>query len=68
MPAPSLQIVGRKFRVVPEKEYQTLCASLRDQRRQAKQDAADLAAAERRIKSPRRKSIPVSQLKSDPML
>lgn len=59
-----LQIDGRKFRIIPESEYQSLCAAMRWQRRQAKLDASDLAEAKRRIKDPKRKLIPLSKLKS----
>ena len=61
----TLRIDGRKFRIVPEKEYQTLRAAKRSQQRQAALDAADLAEALRRIKDPKRKTIPLAQLKTE---
>jgi hypothetical protein len=60
-----LQIDGRKFRVIPESEYQSFRAAMRAQQRQAKQDASDLAEAQRRLKDPKRKTIPLAQLKSE---
>jgi hypothetical protein len=65
MTAGTLRIDGRKFRIIPEEEYQTLRAAKRSQQRQASQDAADLAEALRRIKDPRRKTIPLNQLKAE---
>ena len=61
----TLQINGRKFRVVPEAEFKSLQAAMRAQQAAEKQDARDLAIARRRLKDPRRKSIPLSRLKAD---
>lgn len=58
----TLQIDGRKFRVIPEKEHQTLRAAMEAQRRQAREDARDAAIAKRRLKDPRRKTIPLARL------
>ncbi len=60
-----LNIDGRKFRVIAEEEYQTLRAAMRSQERQARQDAADIAEAKRRLKDPKRKTISVADLKSE---
>lgn len=61
----TLRIDGRKFRIIPEEQYQTLRAALRSQQRQAGQDAADLVEARRRTRDPRRKTIPLAQLKAE---
>lgn len=61
----TLRIDGRKFRIIPEDEYKTIQAVLRSQQRQAKQDAADVAEAERRLKDPRRKTISLARLKAE---
>ena len=61
----TFQIDGRKFRIVPEDDYKTLMAAMRSQQRQAREDAADLAEAQRRLKDPRRKTIPLARLKAD---
>ena len=60
-----LNIDGRKFRVIAEDEYQTLRAAMRSQEGQARQDAADIAEAKRRLKDPKRKTISVADLKSE---
>jgi hypothetical protein len=60
-----LQIEGRKYRIVPEEEYKALRAALRSQQRQARQDAADVAEAQRRLKDPKRKTIPLARLKAE---
>jgi len=60
-----LQIEGRKYRIIPEEEYKALRAALRAQQRQARQDAADVAEAHRRLNDPRRKSIPLARLKAE---
>ncbi len=65
MTVATLRVDGRKFRVIPEEQYQTLRAALRSQQLQAQQDAADLAEAQRRAKDPRRKTIPLAQLKAE---
>jgi hypothetical protein len=59
----SLNIGGRKFRVIPEGEYQELRAAMREHARQAREDARDLAIARRRVKDPKRKSVPLSEVK-----
>ena len=61
----TFEIDGRKFKIIPEDEYKTLQAALRLQQRQAKQDAADVTIAERRLNDPKRKTISLSQLKSE---
>jgi hypothetical protein len=61
----TLQINGRKFRVIPEEEYKALCAAMRAQQQAAKEDARDLPIARRRLKDPKRKTIPLSRLKAD---
>jgi hypothetical protein len=68
MTAGTLQIDGRRFRVIPEEEYKSLRAAMRAQQRQARQDARDLAIARRRLKDPTRKTIPLSRLKAEPGL
>ena len=61
----TLKIDGRKFRVIAEEEYQAFRAALRIQERQAKEDAADLAEAERRLKDKKRKTVPLAQLRAE---
>ena len=61
----TLKIDGRKFRIISEDEYRAIRASMRSQQRQAREDAADLAQAQRRIKDPRRKTIPLARLKAE---
>jgi hypothetical protein len=61
----AVQIAGRKFRIIPEDEYKSLRAAFRWQQRQEKQDAADAAEAQRRLKDPKRKTIPLSRLKAE---
>lgn len=61
----TLQIDGRKFRVIPEEEYRSLRAAMRAQQREAQDDTRDLAIARRRLKDPKRKSIPLSRLKAE---
>ena len=61
----TLEIDGRKFRIIPEDEYKTIQAAMRWQQRQAKQDAADIAQAQRRLKDPKRKTIPLARLKAE---
>ena len=61
----TFQIGGRKFRVISEKEYQSLRAAMRAQEREAREDARDAAIARRRLKDPKRKTIPLSQLKAE---
>jgi hypothetical protein len=61
----TLQIDGRKFRVVPENEYKAFRAAMRFQERHAKEDAADVAEARRRLKDPKRKTIPLARLKAE---
>lgn len=64
MVSETFRINGEKFRVVREKEYQRLCAALRGQERQAQEDAADVAEAERRLRDPKRKTITLAQLEA----
>jgi len=61
----TLQIDGRKFRIIPEDEYKTLRAAMRQQQRQSKEDATDLAEAQHRLKDPKRKTISLSRLKAE---
>lgn len=61
----TLQIDGRKFRVIAEEEYQAMRAAMRAQQQEAKEDARDLAIARRRLKDPKRKTIPLSHLKAE---
>ena len=61
----TLQIDGRKFRIVSEDEYKTLLAAMRSQQQQVREDAADLAEAQRRLKDPQRKTIPLARLKAE---
>jgi hypothetical protein len=61
----TLQIDGRKFRVIPEKEYQNLRAAMQTQQRDAREDARDLAIAKRRLKDPKRKTIPLAKLRTE---
>lgn len=61
----TFRINGQKFRIVPEKDYQAIRAAMREQLRQAKEDAADAAIAERRLKDPKRTTIPLAQLKAE---
>ena len=46
MTAGSLKIEGRKFRIIPEEEYQALRAAMRSHQKQAAQYAADVAEAQ----------------------
>jgi len=61
----TLQVDGQKFRIIPEAEYQALRAALREQLRQGRQDKADAAEAERRLKDPKRKTISLVQLRAE---
>jgi hypothetical protein len=61
----TIQIDGRKFRIIAEDEYKAIMAAMREQKRRAKQDAADEAEALRRVRDPKRKSIPLSQFKAE---
>lgn len=61
----TLQIDGRKFRIISEDEYKAIRAAMRLQQRQAREDAADVAEAKRRLKDPKRKTIPLAQLESE---
>ncbi len=65
MTAGSLKIEGRKFRIIPEEEYQALRAAMRSHQKQAAQYAADVAEAQRRLRDPKRKSIPLAKLKAE---
>ena len=65
MTAGTLRIDGRKFRIIPEDEYQALRAAMRAQQRQAKEDAADLAEAKRRLTARNRKTVPLAHLKAE---
>ena len=58
----TVRIDGRKFRIIPEAEYQTLRAAWRSQQRE---DRLDLAEAQRRLKNPKRKTIPIARLKAE---
>ena len=61
----TFQIDGRKYRIVPEDEYKRMRAAMRAQQRQAKEDAADVRLAERRLNDPKGKTIPLARLKAD---
>jgi hypothetical protein len=61
----TLRMAGRKFRVISEEEYQSLRAAKRSCQRQAAEDAADLAESLRRVNDPKRKTIPLAQLKRE---
>ena len=61
----TLEIDGRKFRVIPEEEYKTLRAAIQAQQQEAKMDARDLAIARRRLKDPKRKTISLARLKAE---
>jgi hypothetical protein len=61
----SLRIDGQKFRVIPEKEYQTLQAAARKQQQAMKQEAAEITEAQRRLKDPKRKTIPLARFKME---
>jgi hypothetical protein len=61
----TLQIEGRKFRIISDDEYKSLRAAMRSQQRQVKQDAVDAAEAHRRLKDPKRKTISLGRLKAD---
>jgi hypothetical protein len=61
----TLHIDGRRFRVIPEEEYRSLRAAMLAQQRQAQEDARDLAIVRRRLKDPKRKTIPLSRLKAE---
>jgi hypothetical protein len=61
----TLRIDGRKFRVVPEEQYRAMSAAMRAQQQEARDDARDLTIARRRLKDPKRKTIPLSRLKTD---
>jgi hypothetical protein len=65
MSVATLRVDGRKFRIIPEKEYQTLRAAMRSQLRQAEQDAADLAESRRRMNDPKRKTITLAKLRAE---
>ena len=60
----TFRINGRTFRIVPDEEYRKLRAALRERERQEREDTADLAIAERRIRA-RRKTIPLAQVKRE---
>ncbi len=59
------QIGNRKFKIVPENEYKSLRAAMLAHQQHAKQDAADLAEARRRLKYPKRKTISLARLKAE---
>jgi predicted protein tyrosine phosphatase len=61
----TLKIDGRKFRIISEDEYKAIRASMRLQQRQAREDTAELAQAQRRIKDPNRKVVPLARLKAE---
>ena len=63
MSAGTLKIEGRKFRVIPEEDYQAMRTALREQRQQAAEDRADVREAVRRLGDPKEKRIPWSQVK-----
>ncbi len=61
----TLQIGGRKFRIISEDEYKAIRAAMRLQQRQAREDAADVAEAKRRLKDPKRRTISLAQLERE---
>jgi hypothetical protein len=61
----TLQINGRKFRVIPEDEYKLLRAAMRSRQQEAEEDARDVAIARRRLKDPKRKTIPLARLRTE---
>ena len=61
----TLRIDGRRFCIIPEDEYRRMRAALRAQQRQAREDAADVRQAERRLNDPKRKTIPLTRLKAE---
>lgn len=63
MTAGTLNIEGRKFRIIPEADYQAMRTALRHQSRQAAEDRADVLEAVRRLSDPKEKRIPWSQVK-----
>jgi hypothetical protein len=65
MPVGTLRIDGRRFCIISEDEYKALRAAMRSQQRQAKEGAADVAEAERRLKNTNRKTIPLARLKAE---
>lgn len=60
MAASTLKIDGRKFRIIPEEDYQAMRTALR---RQAAEDRADVLEAVRRLRDPKEGRIPWSQVK-----
>lgn len=63
MVASTLNIDGKKFRVVPEEDYQTMRRALRQVRQQTLEDRADAAEVTRRLSDPKEKRIPWSHVK-----
>ncbi len=63
MTASTINIEGRKFRVIPEQDYQAMKTALRQQQRQAAEDRADAAESVRRLNDPHEKRIPWAQVK-----
>jgi superfamily II RNA helicase len=60
-----LKIDGRKFRVIPEQEYKALQAAARQQKRELKAEATEVAEAQRRLKDPKRRTIPLARFKAE---
>ena len=63
MTAGTLNIEGKKFRVIPGQDYQAMKAALRQQQRQAAEDRTDVLQVTRRLNDPQDKRIPWSQVK-----
>ena len=63
MTAGTLKIDGKKFRVIPEEDYQAMRTAVRQHQRQAAEDRADGLEAVRRLSNPKEKRIPWSQVK-----
>lgn len=63
MTAGTIKIEGRKFRVIPEEDYQVMRNALRQQQRQAAEDRTDVLDAVRRLADPKEKRIPWNQVK-----
>jgi hypothetical protein len=61
----TLQINGRKFRVISEDDYKALRAAMRARRQRDDENARDLGITRRRLKDPKRKAIPLARFKAD---
>ena len=59
----TLKIEGKKFRVIPEEDYQAMRSALRQQQSQAAEDRADVREATRRLNDPKETRILWSAVK-----